>query len=93
MTVHGEASLAAIPTLTAGAQSAAGLDLLWSAYLSAAQRASQDAQTWRMMRSAAGASGQTGFLYQAAYQSQNDADAAYQVWQAVYRLANPGARG
>ena len=46
-----------------------------------------------MQRSAGGASGQTGFLFQTAYEAQNAADLAYQAWSAALQAANPGARG
>lgn len=90
-TANAAVALAADPSLAVTGQ--ADQSGLWATYLTAANDAIQKAQTWRMMKSAAGASGQTGFLFQQAYEAQNAADQAYQAWQAAVRAANPGARG
>ena len=91
--IEGSVALSASPHLLAEGEAARNLELLWERYISASVLSAQKAQTWRMMRSAAGASGQTGFLYQEAYEAEQAADQAYITWQAASREVFPGVPG
>jgi hypothetical protein len=86
-------ALAAFPSLAVSAQASVNPELLWERYMLAAGTARAAEFSWRMQRSAGGASGQTGFLFQAFYEADAAAGQAYETWRAAYRSVNPGARG
>jgi hypothetical protein len=90
-TVNAAARLTAVPVLTSASR--VSPDGLWAAYLAAVDIANQASFAWRMQRSAGGASGQTGFLFQAAYEAQNTADQAYTAWSAALQADSPGVTG
>lgn len=90
-TVGAAAALKSVPVLSAASQ--VSPEGLWAAYLAAVYVANAASFSWKMQKSAGGASGQTGFLFQQAYEAQNVADQAYLAWSAALKAANPGVRG